>query len=94
MLFVALTLLVLGVLYSYFKGQGVGMNTLSVGRRTPLQTFMFLGLEMPHIAFGFPVVLGVFLYYCDSVSFFTMILVALFWPLSLGVTALCLVVQS
>jgi hypothetical protein len=85
---------ILGVVYSYFKGQGAGMNTLSIGRRTPLQTFMFLGLEMPHIAFGFPAVFGMFLYSCGSVGFFTMLLVMLTWPIGLVVTTICLTLQS
>jgi len=55
---------------------------------------MFLGLEMPDVAFGYPAVLAIALYYFDSVSFISMILLALFWPIALGVTALCLVVQS
>lgn len=55
---------------------------------------MFLGLEMPHIAFGFPVVFGMFLYSYNSVGFFTMLIVMLSWPLALIVTTACLVVQS
>jgi sphingolipid C9-methyltransferase len=94
MLFYGLLLTIIGVLYSHFKGQGVGMNVLSVGRRTPLQTFLFLGLEMPHYAFGIPVVVALWMFYCGSVGFFTMIIIALTWPLSLAITALCMVVQS
>jgi hypothetical protein len=94
MFFYGLLALILGVVYSYFKGQGAGMNTLSIGRRTPLQTFMFLGLEMPHIAFGFPVVFGMYLFYCGSVGFFTMLIVMLSWPITLVITTICLVVQS
>ena len=94
MIFKGLIILLLGLAYSHIKGRGTSMNTMSIGRRTPLQTFLFLGLEMPQVAFGLPAVLAVFLKYCDTVSFFTMLLVALFWPISLAITALCLVLQS
>jgi hypothetical protein len=92
MFFYGLLLLILGVLYSHFKGQGISMNSL--GKRNSLQTFLFLGLEMPHLAFGIPVVLAIWLFYCGSVTFFTMLLVALTWPIGLVITTICLVVQS
>ena len=94
MIFYGLLLVIIGVLYSHFKGQGAGMNTLSIGRRTPLNTFLLLGLELPHFAFGIPVVLALWLFYCGSVGFFTMLLVAMFWPIGLAITAICLIVQS
>jgi hypothetical protein len=67
---------------------------MEVGRRGSLQTIMFLGLEKPDVAFGYPPVIAIVLYLGGCFGLVSTILIALIWPLGLAVTALCLVVQS
>jgi len=55
---------------------------------------MFLGLEKPDVAFGYPPVVALVLYSSGCFNLFGSLIIALIWPISLGLTALCLVVQS
>jgi hypothetical protein len=68
------------------------MNTMEVGRRGCVQTIMFLGLEKPDVAFGYPPVVAIVLYLGGCFGVFASIVIALIWPISLILTALCLVV--
>lgn len=94
MLSYALAAIALGVIYSHFKGKGHNMNTMEIGRRGSIQTIMFLGLEKPDVAFGYPPVIALVLYYFDCLGIQASIIVALVWPLGLIITTICLVVQS
>jgi len=53
---------------------------------------MFIGLEKPDVAFGYPPVVALVLYLGGCFSLVGSIIIALIWPISLGLTALCLVV--
>jgi len=55
---------------------------------------MFLGLEKPDVAFGYPPVVALVLYVSGCFNLLATLAIALIWPISLGLTALCLVVQS
>lgn len=70
------------------------MNTMEIGRRGSIQTIMFLGLEKPDVAFGYPPVIALVLYIGGCFGFFTSLAIALVWPLGLIATTICLVVQS
>lgn len=84
----------LGVIYAHFKGKGHNINTMEIGRRGSIQTIMFLGLEKPDVAFGYPPVIALVLYYAGCFGLVSSILIALVWPLGLIITTICLVVQS
>ena len=94
MLNYGLAAVALGVLYSHFKGKGHNMNTMEIGRRGSIQTFMFLGLEKPDVAFGYPPVIALALYLTGCFGELGAILIALVWPIGLIITTMCLVVQS
>jgi hypothetical protein len=53
---------------------------------------MFLGLEKPDVAFGYPPVVAIALYLGGCFGVISSILIALIWPLSLAVTVICLIV--
>jgi len=65
---------------------------MEVGRRGSVQTIMFLGLEKPDVAFGYPPVIAIVLYLSGCFGLFSTLVIALIWPISLILTALCLVV--
>lgn len=94
MLAYGLVAVALGAIYSSFKGRGHDMNTMEIGRRGVIQTIMFLGLEKPDVAFGYPPAIALVLYLGGCFSLVTSILLALVWPLGLIITTICLVVQS
>ena len=91
---IVFTIVALGVIYARFKGSGHSMNTMEIGRRGCIQTIMFLGLEKPDVAFGYPPVIALVLYYGGCFGMVTSIAIALVWPLGLILTTICLVVQS
>lgn len=70
------------------------MNTMEIGRRGSIQTIMFIGLEKPDVAFGYPPVIAFILYIGGCFGLFASLAIALVWPLGLIVTTICLVVQS
>jgi len=86
--------LILGAVYVHLSRRCTSINTISTGRRTPLYTFLFLGIEMPQIAFGLPIVVGGYLFMIESVSTITALLVMLIWPIGLGTTCLGLIIFS
>lgn len=86
--------LITGVFYASIKGKGASLNAMEIGKRGITFTFLMLGLEKPLVAFGYPPVFAIIIYFLGCVNLPAAIVIALIWPISLIVVTICLVVQS